>query len=431
MKTTTIALINVHSTYNAGDAALTQAAIDQLKTNFPNSKITLIMNDPESHSGNEKILPSILTWLNRPGLKPFIRFAWLIFLALPPLISYRIFSKVVYLPFSKEIQPTIDALINSDLVVSVPGGYYYSYGKGRAFLYLNFTLLLPLLANRPLYMLPQSYGPLRHGWEKTIAKWILNHSRIVMAREQVSFQFLMDLQVYPEKVYCLPDLAFAYQAKQADFGEQFLVELGIDLNQARPLMGMTVLDWGAQYNFFNQQGHYENAILAGINHFIENYQGTVVLFPQCSGPTAAEDDRIPSLKLKEASVFNQSIIVVETPLTADQLISAYSHVDLFIGTRMHSNIFALISFIPVIGIGYLHKTSGIAEMVGIEEWILEINEISGSQFIHKIDSIIQYHQGYVSHLIDRIPRLADEAQKASLLIQEDFTHLQKTKKYGK
>jgi len=428
MMKTRIALINVHSNYNAGDAALTMAALDQLYASFPNSDITLVMNDPDSYSGNEKVLISILTWLNRPGVTPFLRFAWLILLTLPALITHRILAKPVFLPFSKDIQPTLDALINSDLVVSVPGGYYYSYGKGRAFLYLNFSLLLPLIANQPLYMLPQSYGPLRHNWEKKIARWILNRAQIVMAREPGSFQFLQGLGVNPKKVYLLPDMAFAYQGKKTGFGQQWLKEVGIGTRYNRPLLGMTVLDWGAQYNYFSQQRQFENAILDGINHFIEKYHGTVVLFPQCSGPSAAEDDRIPSMKLKKASRFSQNIIAIETPLTADQLISAYSQMEIFIGTRMHSNIFALINFIPVIAVGYLHKTNGIATMAGIEDWVLDINEISSSEFIQTIDAIVNKREEYVSHLKERIPRLSSEAKNAGLLIWEDFTNIQKTGK---
>lgn len=425
--TVKIALINVHSTYNAGDAALTQAALDQLKVNFPNSDISLIMNDPDSYTGVEKVLLSILSWLNRPGSKPFIRFIYLVFLTALPILTFRVSGKTIYFPFSRDIQPTIDTLIKSDLIVSVPGGYYYSYGKGRAFLYLNYTLLIPILANKPLYMLPQSFGPLKKSWEVYLSRWVLNKSRILMAREPVSYQFLAGLPVDPKKLDLLPDMAFAFQGKQPEFGEQWLINIGIEPFQDRPLMGMTVIDWEAQYNYFNQQAKYEKVILAGINNFIEKYKGTVILFPQCSGPDPAEDDRLPSMKLKKASGNNEKIIVVETPLNADQLISAYSQMDIFIGTRMHSNIFALIGIIPVIAIGYLHKTSGIAKMVGIEDWVMEIREMSESELINKIDNLLKKRNEYVNQLKNKMPTLVKEANKAGILIRDDYASLRKKK----
>ena len=43
---------------------------------------------------------------------------------------------------------------------------------------------------------------------------------------------------------------------------------------------------------------------------------------------------------------------------------------------MHSNIFALSETVPVIAIGYLHKTRGIASMLGMDRWVLDIQTIT-------------------------------------------------------
>ena len=62
-----ILLINVHSSYNAGDTALTQAAIDQLYANFPNCQISLVANDPESIIGTEPMFLSFYKWVSLTG----------------------------------------------------------------------------------------------------------------------------------------------------------------------------------------------------------------------------------------------------------------------------------------------------------------------------------------------------------------------------
>ncbi len=49
-----IMLFNVYSSRNVGDAALTQVALEQLQRQFPNRNITLVMNDPQNHPGQEK-----------------------------------------------------------------------------------------------------------------------------------------------------------------------------------------------------------------------------------------------------------------------------------------------------------------------------------------------------------------------------------------
>ena len=56
-----IMLINVRSSRNFSDAALTQVALEQFQRQFPNSNITLVMNDPQSHLGQEKTVNSFIT----------------------------------------------------------------------------------------------------------------------------------------------------------------------------------------------------------------------------------------------------------------------------------------------------------------------------------------------------------------------------------
>ena len=64
--------------------------------------------------------------------------------------------------------------------------------------------------------------------------------------------------------------------------------------------------------------------------------------------------------------------------------SIYSNLDIMIGTRMHANILALTRGTPGLPIGYLHKTLGIARYVGIEDWVLDIQNINGEVLAHKL-----------------------------------------------
>ncbi len=40
--------------------------------------------------------------------------------------------------------------------------------------------------------------------------------------------------------------------------------------------------------------------------------------------------------------------------------------DLFLGTRLHSNIFALVAGVPVVAVAYQYKTFGLMEMIGLK-----------------------------------------------------------------
>ena len=418
----------MHSSNNAGDEALTHVAIDLLREQYPESLVTLVMNDPTSHRGDEKTVLSFLSWINRPCGPPAVRFAWLAFLCLIPLITLRLFHNALYLPFSNDIQKTIKTLFDSDMVVGTPGGYFYSYGRGRAFIYLSFTMAVAILARKPLYLLPQSYGPMNYARERVLARWLLSRARVVMAREPVSFAFLESIGVSISNCYLLPDMAFAYKGAPPTSGADWLMDKGIDPHTHHPLLGMTVIDWGAQYRGFSNQENYEEVMAAAIRHFVNDYNGKVILFPQSWGPTSAEDDRIPSARVAErVSEIEPSVFVVDEPMTAGMLISTYGNMDIFIGTRMHSNIFAMTGFVPLIAIGYLYKTLGIARTVGIEKWVADIRQIDKEDIIQKLDRLWVDREKVHSRLEKEIPRLADETKQAGSIIAQDFAIYSKGK----
>ncbi len=60
---TNILLINIHSSRNAGDAALLLATLQQLRQNFPGCLITLAMDDPDPDLKNVRIVESISAWV--------------------------------------------------------------------------------------------------------------------------------------------------------------------------------------------------------------------------------------------------------------------------------------------------------------------------------------------------------------------------------
>ena len=173
-----ILIINVHSSFNAGDAALTQAAIDQLKDHFPESQISLVANDPESITGTEPIYLSFYKWVSRTGEHQAARFFRLLIGSIFSIFCYRFFKVPLLFLIPKDLRATVMTYLESDIVVSTPGGYLFSYGKGRALIVLFFSIAFPILAGKPVYLFPQSFGPLKYRHEFWMAHWILKRSRV-------------------------------------------------------------------------------------------------------------------------------------------------------------------------------------------------------------------------------------------------------------
>ncbi|MCB0110894.1 MAG: polysaccharide pyruvyl transferase family protein, partial [Caldilineaceae bacterium] len=189
-----ILMVNVHSVRNAGDDALLQAAMQQLRRHFPDCTITLAMNDRAGYYGPEPTVDSFLPWFRRQDKDgpPLRTWRWL---AIPgrllQLWLYALlYRKRGHLPtfaLTAEQHNLLQAYAHADMVVSCPGGYLYSTGKlGLWFLVTLLTLAYPIWLGKPVYLLPQTIGPLQYGWERWLLRRLLPQIRQIYVRDDYS-----------------------------------------------------------------------------------------------------------------------------------------------------------------------------------------------------------------------------------------------------
>ena len=95
-------------------------------------------------------------------------------------------------------------------------------------------------------------------------------------------------------------------------------------------------------------------------------------------------------------------------MSPEELKTLIGNFDYFIGTRMHSNIFATSMRIPNIVIAYEKKTNGIMEIVGLEDYVLEIDTVTSDELISKIDRCINNKTEIINYLNTKVPELKQE-----------------------
>ena len=73
----------------------------------------------------------------------------------------------------------------------------------------------------------------------------------------------------------------------------------------------------------------------------------------------------------------------------------------FIGTRMHSNIFALSSLIKTIAIAYEPKTTGIMKMLKLSSYVINMEDVDSDK-LYKLYLKLKSDKEYLKILSDRI-----------------------------
>jgi colanic acid/amylovoran biosynthesis protein len=193
------------------------------------------------------------------------------------------------------------------------------------------------------------------------------------------------------------------------------------LGREQPLLGVTLIDWAAQNRLFDRQDVYETAIVETIRAFNFHYDGHAILFSQVRGPTLAEDDRVPARRVKErlADLGNQ-VTIIEREVTPEVLKAAYGLMRIFIGTRLHSNIFALTEGVPTIMIQYQYKTRGVGRMLGLERWVLDVGEVEASVLGNLVHKLWREQVAVRAHLATVLPAVIQRSSQPVKEIAADM-----------
>jgi colanic acid/amylovoran biosynthesis protein len=423
-----ILLVNVHSYWNAGDNALTQEALRQLAAQFPQASFTLAMNDPASHEGWGKAVGSFTAWVKPIVDRDSSAWRWqafpgLILHSLIALVGYRLRGRPRFFLTPPEQRELLDAYFEADMVVSTAGNFLYTSGwLGLPFLLALYSIFYAWLARKPLYTLPQTLGPISRKRELFLTRYVLSKVRILLVRDPISAEVWQQWGVKGPRCELYPDLAFAFAESEGQAeAQELLAQFGVRGAPHESCLGVTLINWGAQDQSFSLQSAYEDAIETAIRDFLRSHGSRVVLFAQVHGPTAAQDDLIPARRVLARLVdLGNKVVLVDRWVPPSVLKAAYGKMDSFLGTRLHSNIFALTAGVPVVAIGYQYKTRGILRMLGLEPWVLDIQEVKQETLVRLLQRAWGERERTRAHIQEVIPKAARQAATTGALIASDF-----------
>lgn len=375
-----IYISNMHGVRNVGDLAIHQAQLAMLMQRFPQAQFTLAYAD---QTGAQQVFPQqqivhgLSHWVyDADGriapLHTRLRRLCALLCAIP-LIRWGGTARI---GLTHAEATTLNALATADLVCASGGGYLYDTPQ-RAGMWRYLTWDWYLLADmyvaiwlgRPLVLLPQSFGPIHSRWLRGGLQYVTRHAQHVYARESWSSAWL------------------------TRHGIAHTVASDLAWRMAQPLppthntpavLGVTVIDWGAQYPGFMGQAAYEQLLCAVIHHYVAR-GWHVRIFVQCQDHNPAWDDAIVAQRI--ATRIGHAA-VTHVPFIADpaQLQQAYAQLDRLLTTRLHAAILRMACMQPCVVLAYLPKATGIMHDLGLARWCLDMTTHKVADIVAALDS---------------------------------------------
>lgn len=204
----------------------------------------------------------------------------------------------------------------------------------------------------PVILLPQAFGPFHRKETRAAFRQAIADATLVFARDQQSYEHVLELSKDPTKISKAPDITLFYPSDppgiQAEHGPQY----------ACIIPNMRMLDrgkrsWGDQYHAYMFQVT-EELLRLGL--------GVRVVVHDSTG----EDLKIAQRLCEEVASGAVSLVQEEDPLVLKQIVAGGVMV---VGSRYHSLVAAFSRHVPAVAIGWSHKYDTLFKEFGMGEFV--------------------------------------------------------------
>lgn len=318
---------------------------------------------------------------------------------------------------SKKLQEYYDA----DIILNT-GGDCLTEDYGSPFLHFG-NLLFAILLDKPVIICGESIGPFKNRWNKLVAKFVFNRTKLITLREERSLKHLYGIGVNKPPIHVTADVAFTLETASDQRINEILVKEGI--KEHRPLVGISVSKIISNYGFpaiknpKDKYNEYVKLVSKVTDYLLDTLNATIVFVPHVIGPGDNLDDRTVADDICKLIKNEDRCISIREEYTPEELKGIIGQCDLFIGARMHAMIASTSMLVPTVAIAYSDKTHGIiGKMLGYEKYVLDIKDLSYDKLISVIDDVWVNREEIKKDLEVKIPEIKEKAMLNGKLIKE-------------
>ncbi len=417
-----IIISHVYSSDNKGDAALTSVLIQDIRRMFPGAALTILrLESIEEHGVFEGVpeKPSFMYFALNRYRHPVAKLVYATTMIVSTLAWAqwkRWTGRELYLP--RHLAAIARLYVASDLIIPVGGGYIRS--RRGLVNRMNIPLLLhPLwfghILRKPTVLYAQSMGPFQNDLEKLLAAFVLRRMNLILLREDTSVRLLEDMQV-TENVQRAIDSGFLLESDSP-----INVRKVYRVPKKALLVGVTVRAWLDG----DAQANYERAVAQALDALVQDARAHILFIPQVTA-TKGDDDRIVSRRVQNLMQNHKATTLIDDEPDHHDIKAIYDKLDILVGTRFHSVIFSLTSYVPVIAIEYEHKTSGIMHDLELDKWVIPIEKVTSRKLQSLLKKLVRERQEYHNVLVKRLPPYVERASEAANQLADCFYASQRT-----
>jgi len=277
--------------------------------------------------------------------------------------------------------PWLAALKEADFVGDVRGGDSFSdiYGLQRIVIG-SLPPLTALLLQKPLVLLPQTYGPYVSRVARGIARFFFLRAASILSRDRESMGLMSEVlgdDLRKRDVRLCPDVAFLLDSRVP---EDMDIRPPLPARDpGEPLIGFNVngLLYHGGYtrdNMFGLSLDYPVFVKTLTDRLLSDTGARILLIPHTFAPEGhveSDNDACRDLLNRLADSRKDRVHLACGTYDQSDFKGIIGRCDFFIGSRMHACIAALSQGIPAAAVAYSKKFRGVFDSVGVADLVID------------------------------------------------------------
>jgi len=319
-------------------------------------------------------------------------------------------------------------LVSADGVLWIGGLDLSDDSSKLKLLYILFNFSLYRLLGLKIFILNQGAGPIHSKFGRNICRIILSFVSIFVVRDRGSLKLLQD--IFPEGKYVLgydgifsPKISLLY--KKSDHFKKLFFD-----NEKRLVVGFNIREWyhfsgkfipnsfKSQRSESKEMSLFLNATVQSISEIRSTYNAKVILISAYELNSVPDDDEIYLLqKIKQKFANDEQVILTDFPMSLAEYLGLIKHLDLVIGTRLHTTLTALRLHVVSINLNYTLKGRDILKDLNLDDLKIELDDFINDYrlLLSKINEIIDNKE-----IKQRIVENIDIAIKSNMDIYKEI-----------
>lgn len=371
-------LVIQHFSPNVGDSSVICSMLHSLKKHFPMAHFVVSASDPartaETHAVDTIPWVINLTRMREKAVPvKLLIFAQEVFFGFFMLFAARIENQRKIFPwFSREKQKVFLEYQNADIVICPGGHFFTTLNRLNGLIAHWMAVYLSVILKRPTVIYGQTIGPfsgmLSCCYEK-ITAMILNRVDLITVREALSKDYLDAIGVKTPLIEVTAEAAHLMPPPKKEHIFNLLQKAQIFRPPGKQLCGVTIHH--IYYSQYFREDEYINLMATTFDYLIEKHECEVIFIPMEMCSTHG-GDRPMARKIINNMNNKKYARVLEGEYSPQETMGVIGYMDLFVGTKTHSIIFALNMCVPTFCIAYHSKSREFMRHFGIEDYTLDL-----------------------------------------------------------